>query len=78
MDPIQPKRDNFSLRIIWDRMADITTDNAPMGVWTEVRIFEDFCFTVLKDRKSTYDHDSFHEGISCEVTYLPCKNVSTP
>lgn len=39
MDPIQPKRDSFSLRTMWDRMADITTDNAPMGVWTEVRIF---------------------------------------
>jgi len=32
MDPIQPKRDSFSLRTTWDRMADITTDNAPMGV----------------------------------------------
>ena len=32
MDPIQPKRDSFSLRIRWDKIADITTDNAPMGV----------------------------------------------
>ena len=37
MDPIQPKRDNFSFSMIWDRMADITTDNAPMGVYAEVR-----------------------------------------
>ena len=37
MDPIQPKRDSFSLRIRWERMADITTDNAPIGVCTKVR-----------------------------------------
>jgi len=39
MEPIQPKRDNFSLRTMWDRMAEITTDNAPMGVCAEVRFF---------------------------------------
>ena len=36
MDPTQPKRESFSLRMKWDRMADITTDNAPMGVCREV------------------------------------------
>ena len=37
IDPIQPKRDSFSFRMMWDRIADITTDNAPMGVYVEVR-----------------------------------------
>ena len=52
IDPIQPKSESFSLRIRWDKMADITTDNAPMGVYPEVR-FSRHRFGKTRDRRTT-------------------------
>ena len=36
VQPIQPKSVSFSLSIMWLRIAEITTDNAPMGVYEAI------------------------------------------
>lgn len=60
--PIHPKSESFSFKNIDDRIAQMTTDSAPIGVY-----LESLGDQVQEMGDQTYDDDGFHKGIRSEV-----------
>ena len=65
--PIQPKNESFSLRKIEDKIAQMTTERAPSGVFGWMSVNAKFALRVLC---VTYHHHSVYKGISGKVTQL--------
>ena len=57
--PSQPKKLSFSERKKWERMAQMTTERAPMGVCGRAERGE------RREKRGTHDDDGLDESVRC-------------